>query len=259
MTTLHAIILGIIEGIAEFLPISSTGHLILVSHIMGIPNTDALKSFEIAIQLGAILAVFLIYFKKFIDIEILKKLFVAFLPTGVLGFTLYKLIKGYLIGNPYIVVATLFIGGVVMLIVESWYKKNSKEKTGLRSIKDLSYSDVIKLGLFQSIAMIPGVSRSGSTIIGGLAMGIPRSLLAEFTFLLAVPTMAVATLYDILKNYEIFSKNDISAIAVGFTTSFVVAMFVVKWLLSYIKKHDFTIFAWYRIALSIVFTFVFLY
>lgn len=258
MTSIQAIILGIIEGFAEFLPISSTGHLILVAHILGIPNTDALKSFEIAIQLGAILAVLIFYFKKFLDIEILKKLFVAFLPTGILGFTLYKLIKDYLIGNMYIVVTALFMGGVIMLIAEKWYKDNNKEKTGIINIKDLSYSDVLKLGLFQSIAMIPGVSRSGSTIIGGLTMGIPRAVLAEFTFLLAVPTMAAATGYDILKNYKIFSEGEIQTIAVGFFTSFIVAIVVVKWLLAYIKKHDFKIFAWYRIALSIIFALVFL-
>jgi undecaprenyl-diphosphatase len=240
------------------LPISSTGHLILASHLLDIANTDALKSFEIAIQLGAILAVFIFYFKKFLDIDILKKLFVAFLPTGVLGFTLYKIIKGYLIGNMYIVVAALFVGGVIMLLVERWYKKSSQENNSIKDIKDLSYSDVLKLGLFQSIAMIPGVSRSGATIVGGLTIGIPRAVLAEFTFLLAVPTMAAATGYDIFKNYKIFSKDDISMIAVGFIAAFVTALFVVKWLLAYIKKHDFTVFAWYRIVLSIVFALVFL-
>jgi undecaprenyl-diphosphatase len=143
-------------------------------------------------------------------------------------------------------------------LVERWYKKSSQENNSIKDIKDLSYSDVLKLGLFQSIAMIPGVSRSGATIVGGLTIGIPRAVLAEFTFLLAVPTMAAATGYDIFKNYKIFSKDDISMIAVGFIAAFVTALFVVKWLLAYIKKHDFTVFAWYRIVLSIVFALVFL-
>lgn len=257
MNTIEAIILGAVEGLSEFLPISSTGHLILVSHLLAIPNSDALKSFEIAIQLGAILAVFLFYFKSFLNIETLKKLFVAFLPTGILGFSLYKLIKGYLIGNIYIVISALFLGGIIMLLVEKWYRSNDIENKKIKSINDLSYTEVLKLGLFQSIAMIPGVSRSGATIIGGLSIGIPRAILAEFTFLLAVPTMAAATGYDILKNYSLFTKDEISNIFVGFLSAFVVAMLVVKWLLSYIKKHDFTIFAWYRIVLAIVFAIVF--
>ncbi len=258
MNTLEAIILGAVEGLAEFLPISSTGHLILFSHLLAIPNSDALKSFEIAIQLGAILAVFLFYFKSFLNIETLKKLFVAFFPTGILGFSLYKLIKSYLIGNIYIVIGALFLGGIIMLLVEKWYRNNDIENKKIKSINDLSYTEVLKLGIFQSIAMIPGVSRSGATIIGGLSIGIPRAILAEFTFLLAVPTMAAATGYDILKNYSLFTKDEISNIFVGFLSAFVVAMLVVKWLLSYIKKHDFTIFAWYRIVLAIVFAIVFL-
>ena len=258
MTILNAIILGVVEGITEFLPISSTGHLILVSHLLAIPETDTLKSFQIAVQLGAILAIFLFYLKKFLDIETLKKLFVAFLPTGVLGFTLYRVIKDYLIGNELVVVVSLFLGGVIMLLVENWYTKNHKESEVIKNISGLSYIEVLKLGLFQSIAMIPGVSRSGATIIGGLSMGLPRVVLAEFTFLLAVPTMAAATGYDILKNYSLFSLTDIHTMLIGFLTAFVVALVVVRWLLSYVKKHDFKVFAWYRIVLSIMFALVFL-
>jgi undecaprenyl-diphosphatase len=258
MTILHSFILGLLEGVAEFLPISSTGHLILASYLLHIPDTDSLKSFEIAIQLGAIGAVFLLYWKKFFNINNLLKLFVAFLPTGILGLTLYKLIKSYLLGNTLIVVLSLFIGGVLMLLVENWYsKKNIQASLKELSLEDISYTQAIKLGLFQSIAMIPGVSRSGATIVGGLLLGVPRALLAEFTFLLAVPTMAAATGYDILKNYSLFSKSDISNIEVGTFVAFVTALFVVKWLLSYIKKHDFRIFAYYRIVLSIVFAILF--
>ena len=260
MTILHSIILGIIEGITEFLPISSTGHLILFSHILLIPETDALKSFQIAIQLGAILAVFVLYYKKFFNIQNLLKLFVAFLPTGILGLTLYKIIKTYLIGNTLVVCVSLFIGGAIMLLVENWYsKKNIAPTPGTRelSLSDISYTQAFKLGLFQSIAMIPGVSRSGATIVGGLLMGLPRANIAEFTFLLAVPTMTAATLYDILKNYKLFTASDITNVSIGFVTAFITALFVVKWLLAYIKKHDFRIFAYYRMVLSIIFALVF--
>jgi undecaprenyl-diphosphatase len=258
MTILQAVTLGIVEGITEFLPISSTGHLILLSHILMIPENATLKSFQIAVQLGAILAVFVFFFKKFFDTHILKRLFVAFLPTGILGFTLYKLIKNYLIGNELVVVLSLFIGGILMLFVEGWYKKTVRGEERHKDIRDFSYTECLKLGLFQSIAMIPGVSRSGATIIGGLWMRLPRPLLAEFTFLLAVPTMAAATGYDLLKNYKEFSPDDITVMLAGFMTAFIVAFIVVKWLLSYIKTKDFSIFGWYRIILAVVFSLVFL-
>lgn len=259
MTILHSIILGIVEGITEFLPISSTGHLILFSHILRIPNTNSLKSFEIAIQLGAILAVFLLYYKKFFNIHNLLKLFVAFLPTGILGLTLYKIIKTYLIGNTLVVCVSLFVGGVIMLLVENWYAKKNITSIGAQdfSLRDINYSQAFKLGLFQSIAMIPGVSRSGATIVGGLLMGLPRANIAEFTFLLAVPTMTAATLYDILKNYKLFTSSDITNISVGFVTAFITALLVVKWLLAYIKKHDFRVFAYYRIVAGIIFALIF--
>jgi undecaprenyl-diphosphatase len=266
MTILHALLLGILEGITEFLPISSTGHLIIASHLLAIPETAALKSFQIAVQLGAILAVFLLFYKKFFNIKNLLKLFVAFLPTAIIGFTLYRLIKDYLIGNWIIVCTALFVGGVIMLVIENWYSKkypansasNSTTDSNL-SLENITYKQALQLGLFQSIAMVPGVSRSGATIIGGLWLGLPRPLLAEFTFLLAVPTMAAATAYDILKNYTLFTASDISNISIGFITAFVTALLAIRFLLTYIKKHDFKIFAYYRIVLAIVVALVFLY
>jgi undecaprenyl-diphosphatase len=261
MNILQSFILGILEGFTEFLPISSTGHLILASHLLSIPETDALKSFLIAVQLGAILAVFTLFYKKFFNIHNLLKLFVAFLPTGVLGLLLYKIIKTYLLGNTLVVCVSLFVGGVILLLVERWYSRKlagGTESVRALSLRDISYMEAFKLGLFQSIAMIPGVSRSGATIVGGLLMGMPRALVAEFTFLLAVPTMAAATGYDILKNYSLFTMSDFTNIAVGFVTAFVTALIVVRLLLSYVKKHSFVIFGWYRILLALVFAFLFL-
>jgi undecaprenyl-diphosphatase len=265
MTILYALLLGVLEGITEFLPISSTGHLIIASHLLQIPESAALASFKIAVQLGAILAVFLLFYKKFFNIKNLLKLFVAFLPTAIIGFTLYRLIKGYLIGNWVIVCTALFVGGVIMLLVENWYSKkypanrasNSTTDSNL-SLENITYKQAMQLGLFQSIAMVPGVSRSGATIIGGLWLGLPRPLLAEFTFLLAVPTMTAATAYDILKNYKLFTAYDISNISIGFIAAFLTALLAIRFLLAYVKKHDFKIFAYYRIALAVVVVFVFL-
>ncbi|MEN9852460.1 MAG: undecaprenyl-diphosphatase UppP [Candidatus Parcubacteria bacterium] len=258
MTILHALLLGILEGITEFLPISSTGHLIIASHLLNIPETATLKSFQIAVQLGAIMAVFVTFYKKFFHIHNLLKLFVAFLPTGIIGFALYSLIKTYLLGNWIIVCAALFAGGVIMLLAEHWYTEKHESGPVELRLEDISYKQALLLGLFQSIAMIPGVSRSGATIIGGLYMGISRPLLAEFTFLLAVPTMTVATAYDILKNYKSFSIVDTGNILIGFSTAFVTALLVVRFLLAYIKRHDFKVFAYYRMILAIVVAAVFL-
>jgi undecaprenyl-diphosphatase len=258
MTILHALLLGVLEGITEFLPISSTGHLILASQLLQIPESAALMSFKIAVQLGAISAVFVTFFKKFLKIHNLLKLFVAFLPTGIIGFALYSFIKTYLLGSWVIVCVALFVGGVIMLLAEHWYKEKHEAGPVELRLEDISYKQALALGLFQSIAMIPGVSRSGATIIGGLYMGISRPLLAEFTFLLAVPTMAVATTYDILKNYQSFSSSDINNILIGFVCAFFTGLLVIHTLLAYIKRHDFKIFAYYRMVLAVVMAFVFL-
>ena len=249
MDLLDSLILGAVEGLTEFLPISSTGHLILVSELLGIPSTEFVKSFMIAVQLGAILAVVILYFKKFLDIEVIKRLIVGFIPTGIIGFTLYQLIKDYLIGNAYIVVAALFLGGIALIAFEMLHKESEEEPADIR---DLPYRQVALVGLFQSIAMIPGVSRSGATIMGGMVFGLSRKTATEFSFFLAIPIMFAATGYDLLKSRDLLDWADLPMFAVGFVTAFFSALIAVKTLLRYVAGHDFRVFAWYRIVLGIV-------
>ncbi len=250
MTILHSIILGIVEGITEFLPISSTGHLILVSHLLNIAQTDYLKSFEIIIQLGAILSVVLIYWKSFLDIENLKKIIVGFIPTGIIGLTVYKLIKHYLLGNEVVVLWSLLLGGVALIVFELYHKEKEDAVEDMHSI---SYKQAMYIGLFQTIAIIPGVSRSAATIIGGLLLGLKRKTIVEFSFLLAVPTMLAATGLDVLKNLSLFSMDHIGTLSIGFIVSFVVAFGSIKFLLAFIKTHNFIPFGVYRILLALIF------
>ena len=251
MEYLHVIILGIVEGITEFLPISSTGHLILVSHILGIVQTEFLSSFEIAIQLGAVAAV-LFFLKKWdvFSLSSLKKVIAAFIPTALAGFLLYGYIKDYFLGNELVVVLALFMGGAVMVIVELAIPVREE---GDIKIGSLSYKKAIGVGLFQSISIIPGVSRAAATIIGGRVLGLSRRAAVEFSFILAVPTMLAATGYDLFKSGGDFSSEQIITLLLGFFLSFAVAMFAIKFLLSFIKNHTFISFGIYRIALSVIF------
>jgi len=252
MTILQAIILGVIEGITEFLPISSTGHMILASKMMGIADADFTKSFEIVIQFGAILAVVALYWKKlFLGNNIWKKVFTAFLPTAIIGFLLYKILKQYFLGNAVIVLWSLFLGGVLLIVFEWWYAKRLKVATD-----EINYKKSFVIGLAQSLAIIPGISRSGATIVAGLLMGISREAIVEFSFLLAIPTMAVATGYDLLKSGNKFSFSQFYLLALGFVISFVVALIAVKWFISFVKNHSFVWFGIYRIVLAILFYFL---
>lgn len=249
MNMLQAIILGIVEGITEFLPISSTGHLILASTILGIPQTEFQKTFEISIQLGAILSVVVLYGRTLIkDRVLVQKVLVGFLPTGVLGLLLYKLVKHYLLGNQAVVVAALVIGGIILILFEMFHTPAEGDDA-----KRISYKQAATVGLFQCLAMIPGVSRSASSIIGGLVQGIERKTIVEFSFLLAIPTMAAATGLDLLKTATHFSANEWEILAAGFVVSFVVALFSIKFLLHYIQKHTFISFGIYRIVAGVVF------
>jgi undecaprenyl-diphosphatase len=250
MNILDATLLGALEGVTEFLPISSTGHLILASALLNLTQTDFLKSFEIAVQLGAIASVVVLYYKLFLNIEILKKLFIAFLPTGVIGLLLYKVLKTYLLGNEYIVLATLFVGGIVLIAFELWYKEPADPAGQPQS---LTYQHAFALGLFQSIAVIPGVSRSAAVIVGGLWLGFPRRMIVEFSFLLAVPTMLAATGLDLVKSASGFSAGDFWLLAVGFIVAFLVAIVSIKFLLRFIKTHTFVPFGVYRIVAAILF------
>ena len=255
MDFITAFILGIVQGISEFLPISSTGHMILASHLMGLKHTEFLKSFEIAIQVGTILSVVVLYWRSLlVDFEVIKRLVVAFIPTGVLGLTLYKLIKGYLLGSETVVLCSLLIGGIFIIAFEYWYRE---KEDATSEIREISYKHAVIIGLFQSIAMIPGVSRSASTILGGLWLGLKRKTIVEFTFLLAVPTMPAATGYDLIKSGSQFSFDQIQYLLVGFVTAFVVALLTIKFLLQFIKTHTFIPFGIYRIVL-VVFWFLLL-
>jgi undecaprenyl-diphosphatase len=253
MTTLHAIILGIVEGFTEFLPISSTGHMILVSHFLHIPETATLATFEIVVQLGAILAVVALYYKKLFQIDMIKKLIIGFLPTGIIGVVVYPYIKYLLTGaySSFIVASMLIVGGIVILFVEKKYERETEEGKVIE-ISSISYKQALILGLCQALAIIPGTSRSGAMIVGGLFMRLSRKLLIEFTFLLAVPTMTVATLYTVLKKHKELSMDSVSPIIIGTFISFFIAMFVIKFALQYIRRHSFNIFGWYRIIVGVV-------
>lgn len=250
MSTIHAIILGVIEGFTEFLPISSTGHMVLMSHLMNVPQSATLLTFEVVVQLGAIAAVIVFYVKKLLELENIKKLIVAFVPTGIIGLLVFPYIKAWL-QNPLLVAVNLTIGGGIILGMESWYKKKLLHKQVIET-KIITYKDALLLGLCQAIAVVPGVSRSGAMIIGGLAMKLPRNVLTEFTFLLAVPTMLLASLYTLYKKHEELTFSDLTPIALGTLVAFVVALFVIRFALSYIRTHSFAVFGWYRIILGFI-------
>ena len=253
MTLFQSIILGVVEGITEFLPISSTGHLILTSWLLGLSRTEFQKSFEIAIQLGAIASVIVLYWRRFLDIEILKKIAIAFLPTGIIGLALYRVVKTYLLGSEEIVIWALGLGGVALIVFELLHRE---EKDAVQEVTAIPYSKAFLVGLFQSISIIPGISRAGATILGGLFVGLTRPVIVEFSFLLAVPTMLAATGYDLLKNASAFSSEDTLNLAVGFVTSFIVALISIRWLIGYVQTRTFIPFGIYRILVAVVLGFV---
>lgn len=254
MSLLHAALLGIIEGITEFLPISSTGHLIVASHLLGLTDSDFLKSFEIFIQLGAILSVIVLYWKKFLmEFEVLKRVIVAFIPTGIIGFILYKLIKQYLLGSTAVVLWSLFLGGIALIVFEHLH---TEDASATKEVAQISYRNAFVIGIVQSLAVIPGVSRSAATIVGGLMLGVSRKTIIEFSFLLAVPTMLAASGYDLLKSSFTFSSDQYLALSIGFVVAFAVALGSIRLLLSFVRNHTFTAFGIYRIAAAAMFWFV---
>ncbi len=250
MTPINSIILAIIEGITEFLPISSTGHMIIASSIMGIVHEDFTKVFTVAIQLGAILSVVVLYWKKFIDFKSFDfyiKLIVAFIPAAVFGLLLKKQIDA-LLENALVVGITLFMGGIVFLFVDKWF-----EKQEIDDQKDIQYPTAFKIGMFQVISMMPGVSRSAATIIGGLTQKLTRKAAAEFSFFLAVPTMFAATaksLLDYFKAGNTLSSSQINLLVIGNVIAFVVAMIAIKSFISVLTKYGFKYFGYYRILVG---------
>lgn len=250
MTYFEALIIAIIEGLTEFLPISSTGHMILASSLMDIDNPRFAETFEIVIQLGAILAVLFLYIKRFfVSITIYLKLLVAFLPTGIIGLLAYKTIKLYLF-NPYVVSVSLIVGGVALLFLDKW---SAKKESEYKEIEDISYIDALKIGLIQCVSMVPGVSRSAATIFGGIFSGFNRQQAAEFSFLLAIPTMFAASGYDLLKEKDNINSNDITILVFGALIAFIVAFVAVKAFVTFLNKYGFKHFGYYRIILGILF------
>ncbi|MGB9668043.1 MAG: undecaprenyl-diphosphate phosphatase [Thermosulfidibacteraceae bacterium] len=253
MDLIRAFILGVIEGLTEFLPVSSTGHLVIASKLLGLSQDSFTKSFEIAIQLGAILAVVVVYYERLMtDFEVVKRIVISFIPTGIIGFLLYKIIKNYLLGNDMIVATSLIIGGLVLLFIDRFAIGFTK----IDEISKLDYKRAIMIGLFQSIAMIPGISRSAATIIGGMFMGLTRRASAEYSFMLAIPTMFVATFYDLYKSSSTFTLSDWQSLIVGFMVSFITAFFAVKWFLSFISNNSFFLFGVYRIFAGFLYLYV---
>jgi undecaprenyl-diphosphatase len=251
MSLVQVIIFGIVEGITEFLPVSSTGHLMLTARALGLAQTEFIKSFEIAIQSGAILAVAFLYWKAlFKGLDIWKKLLVAFLPTAFIGALLYKFLKHFLLDSGTIVLWALFLGGVALILFELLHRENEGAAAELREV---SFRQAFLIGLFQSLAIVPGVSRSAATIVGGLIVGLKRKVIVEFSFLLAIPTMGAAMALDLAKSAYAFSSGQFLALAVGFLVSFVVALVAIRFLLVFIKKHTFIPFGIYRILIALAF------
>lgn len=260
---LKAFIQGIVEGLTEFLPISSTGHLIITGTLLNLHDEKG-KVFEIVIQAGAILAVCWEYRERIASTfagltsdpkaqRLTLNLAIAFMPLAVLGLAFGKLIKAVLF-EPLTVALAFVIGGVIILIAERWYKARALRQTPplIESVDDLTPMDALKLGLAQCVALIPGTSRSGATIIGGLFFGLSRKCATEFSFFLAIPTLLAATAYSLWNERALLSVADIPMFGVGFIAAFISAFLCVRWLLRYIGTHDFTVFAWYRIVFGLI-------
>ena len=254
---LKALILGVVEGLTEFLPISSTGHLIIASELLGFHDEKG-KVFEIAIQTGAMLAVVWEYRARFahaltglgsdrVARRFVVNLIVAFMPAALLGLAFGSLIKAHLF-HPVPVAIAFIVGGFIIL----WVERSKPARVRVESVDEMTWQDALKVGIAQSFALIPGTSRSGATIIGGMLFGLSRRAATEFSFFLAVPTLVAAGAYDLYKHRNLLSAADVPAFAVGLIAAFVSAFICVRWLIRYIATHDFTIFAWYRIAFGAI-------
>lgn len=251
---LKALVLGIVEGLTEFIPVSSTAHLLLTSYLL---DFQSIKNnvFEIAIQVGAVFAILIIYRQKIFSVifninqknnqKFVANIFFAFIPAVIFGMLFYEIIKQVFFSN-LVIAISLILGGIVLILVD-----RKPRKSTIESVEEITLKKSIFVGCFQIIAMIPGVSRSGATIIGSLLFGFNRKTAAEFSFFLAIPTIAAATVYDIYKNYSSLNLNDGLLLLLGTLSAFISSMLVVKWLLSYITKHNFVIFGIYRIIIGI--------
>jgi undecaprenyl-diphosphatase len=256
---LKSLVLGIVEGLTEFLPVSSTGHLIVAGALLGF-NDERGKVFEIVIQCGAIFAVCWEYRSRIAAVirglgrdrlanRLALNLAIAFIPLAALGLALGKLIKAHLFRAETVAITSI-LGALVIFAVERWYREKGKPR--IETVDDMRPADALKVGIAQAFALIPGTSRSGATIIGGLMFGLSRQAATEFSFFLAIPTLLVASAYQLVKERALFSVADLGWMSVGVVAAFVSAFLCVRWLLRYISTHDFTPFAWYRIAFGIV-------
>lgn len=249
MTTEQAIIIAIVEGITEFLPISSTGHMIIASSLMGISDDSFTKTFEVVVQLGAILAVVVLYWRKFFDLtrwQFYLKLIVAVIPALALGFIFSDYIDA-LLESPLTVAITLLLGGIFLLFIDKVFNQHTIDKE-----EDISYRKGFIIGIWQCLAMIPGVSRSAASIIGGMQQKLTRKLAAEFSFYLAVPTMMAATGYKLLKEYKNIHSEQIQLLAIGNAVAFIVAILAIKFFIGFLQKHGFRLFGIYRIVAGLV-------
>lgn len=242
---LHAVILAIVEGITEYLPISSTGHMIITEKLLGMESTEFTKAFIVNIQFGAILSVVVLYRNRFFQsVDFYLKLMVAFLPAAVIGFLLEDIINKML-GSVEIVAVSLLLGGVILIYIDKWMNgKNIND--------EITYPKALRIGFYQCIAMIPGVSRSAATIIGGMAQRLSRTTAAEFSFFLAVPTMFAASVFKLVKNREMITQEHINILLLGNIVAFIVAMLAIKFFITYLQRHGFKLFGYYRIALGLV-------
>jgi undecaprenyl-diphosphatase len=250
MNFIQAIILAVIEGLTEFLPVSSTGHMILASSYMGIASDPFVKLFTIVIQLGAILSVVVLYFKRFFKtLEFYYKLIVAFIPAAIFGYLLSDKIDE-LLESPVTVAISLVMGGFILLFVDKWFSEPT-----IHNEEEISYLTALKIGLFQCLAMIPGTSRSGASIVGGMTQKLSRKVAAEFSFFLAVPTMFAATakkLLDFYKAGHTVSHQEVQILLVGNVIAFVVALLAIKSFIGYLNKNGFRLFGWYRIIAGLI-------
>jgi len=250
MDFIQAIVLAIIEGLTEFLPVSSTGHMIIASSFMGIASDPFVKLFTIVIQLGAILSVIVLYFKRFFQsFNFYLKLLVAFIPAAVFGFLLSDKIDEML-ESPLTVAISLVVGGVILLFVDKWFNKPT-----IHEEKEISYAKAFQIGLFQCLAMIPGTSRSGASIVGGMSLKLSRKVAAEFSFFLAVPTMFAATakkLLDFYKEGHTITTHEVQVLAAGNIVAFIVALLAIKSFIGYLNKNGFKVFGWYRIIAGLI-------
>ena len=245
MTYPQAVIIAIVEGITEFLPISSTGHMIITETVLGMNIDSFTKAFTVNIQFGAILSVLVLYSKRFLQgWTFYQKLFVAFLPAALVGFMAGNLID-HLLGSVIVVAITMFVGGILLLFVDAWFNRPEQNQ-------EIAGFKALKIGLWQCLAMVPGVSRSAATIVGGMQQKLTRTNAAEFSFFLAVPTMAAASAYKLLKDYRYINGGNIGMLALGNVVAFVVGMIAIKTFVTFLQRHGFRLFGWYRIIVGAV-------